>query len=280
MDNTTEKKYDDYVFVTSETTSMADPLEIKTASPFKDLFPVKPSELERIMASMKAKGYDYGHPIILWKGHNQTVVDGHTRLAAAQKLLFSQVPVILKDFKDEAEALEYAIESQVNRRNLTDAELLKCLTELDKRKKTGPTKSLASREAKLGKSAEETAAILGVSRAKVERLRTVNDHASDEVKDAVKDGKLSLNKAYKATMDARHTNEDSYVSDPVGIKADRLLALENSYCSVLTTRTDRELKQHPEIRYSAEEMEHLWENVCIKLKTELEKLIQKGKNGK
>ena len=268
MDNTTEK-FDDFLFVTQDTATMANPLEIKTASPFKDLFPVKPNDLERVMASMKAKGYDNGHPIILWEGHDLTVIDGHTRLTAAQKLLFARLPVILKKFKDEAEALEYAIESQVNRRNLTDAELLNCLTELDKRKKTGPAKSLASREAKLGKSAEETASILGVSRAKVERLRTVNDHASDEIKDAVKDGKLSLNKAYKATMDARHAEECSDEADPVDTKADRLLALENSYCCALTARTDRELKQYPEIRYSAKELAALRKKIVEKLDAEL-----------
>ena len=275
MDNITEK-FDNYLFVTQDTSTMANPLEIKTASPFKDLFPVKQNDLERVMASMKAKGYDNGHPIILWEGHDLTVVDGHTRLAAAQKLLFARIPVILKKFKDEAEALEYAIESQVNRRNLTDAELLNCLTELDKRKKTGPAKSLASREAKLGKSAEQTAALLGVSRAKVERLRTVSDHASDEIKDAVKDGKLSLNKAYKATMDARHAEEDSDETDSDDIKADRLLALENSYCCAIAARTDRELKQYPDVRYSAKELAALRKKIIEKLDAELNRF--KGNN--
>ena len=275
MDNITEK-FDNYLFVTQDTSTMANPLEIKTASPFKDLFPVKQNDLERVMASMKAKGYDNGHPIILWEGHDLTVVDGHTRLAAAQKLLFARIPVILKKFKDEAEALEYAIESQVNRRNLTDAELLNCLTELDKRKKTGPAKSLASREAKLGKSAEQTAALLGVSRAKVERLRTVSDHASDEIKDAVKDGKLSLNKAYKATMDARHAEEDSDETDSDDIKADRLLALENSYCCAIAARTDRELKQYPDVRYSAKELAALRKKIVEKLDAELNRF--KGNN--
>ena len=275
MDNTTEK-LDDFLFVTQDPTTMANPLEIKTASPFKDLFPVKQTDLERVMASMKAKGYDNGHPIILWEGHDLTVVDGHTRLAAAQKLLFARIPVILKKFKDEAEALEYAIESQVNRRNLTDAELLNCLTELDKRKKTGPAKSLASREAKLGKSAEQTAALLGVSRAKVERLRTVSDHATDEIKDAVKDGKLSLNKAYKATMDARHAEEDSDETDSDDIKVDRLLALENSYCCAIAARTDRELKQYPDVRYSAKELAALRKKIVEKLDAELNRF--KGNN--
>ncbi|MBR5679126.1 MAG: ParB N-terminal domain-containing protein, partial [Clostridia bacterium] len=186
MSDTTEKKYDDYVFVSSEEVSMLDPTIIKTASPFKDLFPVREAELDRVVESMKADGYDSAHPIILWAGHNVTVVDGHTRLAAAKKLLFAQIPVIHKEFKDEAEALEYAIKSQRNRRNLTDADLLRCVTELDKRMKEGRPGKTATNLAVNGRSSENTAKLLGTSRGKVEKIRTINDHASDEVKEAVK----------------------------------------------------------------------------------------------
>ena len=271
MDNTTEKKYSEQVFVTPESVSFVDPDEVKTSSPFKDLFLVKTADLENVEEDMKAHGYDSAHPIIIWAGHDMTVIDGHTRLAAAKKLMFPRIPAIIKTFKDEAEALEYAIKTQRNRRNLTDAELLNCLTELDKRKKTGPARSLASRDAKLGKSAEQTAALLGVSQAKVERLRAVNDHASDEVKEAVKDGKLSVNKAYKATMEARHAAKREN-SDPEQIKADRLLALEASYCSALTARTDRELKMHPDIRYTDDELTDLAMKIVDKLKDELKRL--------
>ena len=271
MDNTTEKKYSEQVFVTPESVSFVDPDEVKTSSPFKDLFLVKTADLENVEEDMKAHGYDSAHPIIIWAGHDMTVIDGHTRLAAAKKLMFPRIPAIIKTFKDEAEALEYAIKTQRNRRNLTDAELLNCLTELDKRKKTGPARSLASRDAKLGKSAEQTAALLGVSQAKVERLRAVNDHASDEVKEAVKDGKLSVNKAYKATMEARHAAKREN-SDPEQIKADRLLALEASYCSVLTARTDRELKQYPDVRYTDDELTELAVKIIDKLKDELKRL--------
>ena len=270
MDNA-EKKYDGQVFVTSESVSMIDPDVVKTASPFKDLFQVRPTDLANVEADMKANGYDSAHPVIIWAGHNMTVIDGHTRLAAARKLMFPQIPAIIKNFKDESDALEYAIKTQRNRRNLTDAELLNCLTELDKRKKTGPARSLASRDAKLGKSAEQTAALLGVSQAKIERLRAVNDHASDEVKEAVKDGKLSVNKAYKATMEARHAAKREN-SDPEQIKADRLLALEASYCSVLTARTDRELKQYPDVRYTDDELTDLAVKIIDKLKDELKRL--------
>jgi ParB family chromosome partitioning protein len=271
MDNATEKKYDGQVFVTSESVSMIDPDTVNTASPFKDLFQVRPTDLANVEADMKANGYDSAHPIIIWAGHNMTVIDGHTRLTAAKKLMFPQIPAIIKTFKDEAEALEYAIKTQRNRRNLTDAELLNCLTELDKRKKKGPAKSIASRDAIPGKSAEQTAALLGVSQAKIERLRAVNDHATDEVKEAVKSGKMSANKAYKATMEARHAAKREN-REPEQIKPDRLLALEASYCSALTARTDRELKQYPDIRYTDDELTELAVKIIDKLKDELKRL--------
>ena len=271
MDNTTEKKYSEQVFVTPESVSFVDPDDVKTSSPFKDLFQVRPADLENVEEDMKAHGYDSAHPIIIWAGHDMTVIDGHTRLAAAKKLMFPRIPAIIKTFKDEAEALEYAIKTQRNRRNLTDAELLNCLTELDKRKKKGPAKSIASRDAIPGKSAEQTATLLGVSQAKIERLRAVNDHATDEIKEAVKSGKMSANKAYRATMEARHAAEREN-SDPEQIKAERLLALEASYCSALTARTDRELKQYPDIRYTDDELTDLAVKIIDKLKDELKRL--------
>jgi len=39
--------------------------------------------LDEIAADMKANGYDFAHPIIIWAGHKVTVVDGHTRLAGS-----------------------------------------------------------------------------------------------------------------------------------------------------------------------------------------------------
>jgi hypothetical protein len=67
-----------------------------------------------------------------------------------------------------------------NRRNLTDAEIIRCIEVLDRRKKQGEGQERdkgqfqpkASNEA-IGKSAKETAKVVGVSRAKVERARTV-----------------------------------------------------------------------------------------------------------
>ena len=78
-----------------------------------------------------------------------------------------------------------------DRRNLTDADIVRLVAELDKRRTRaevasigGTTggrgrNSLAQSGAKLSnKSADETAAVIGISARKVERTRTVLDKAA------------------------------------------------------------------------------------------------------
>jgi hypothetical protein len=105
-----------------------------------------------------------------------------------------------KAFADENEALQYAIRCQRNRRNLKDFEIMKCLEELDKRKPQGQRNDLAQDCAKFGKSAQETAGILGICTRKVEQTRTVMDRAPEDVKVAVQSGKMSINAAYNRTV--------------------------------------------------------------------------------
>jgi hypothetical protein len=90
-----------------------------------------------------------------------------------------------------------------NRRSLTDAELLKCVTVLDERKKTGPKNSFTPSGVKLGASSETTAELLGVSPRTVERVRTVLDHAPEPLREAVERGEKTVNAAYTETQERR-----------------------------------------------------------------------------
>jgi len=176
---------------------------LKTAEPFSSLFPVRETVLAEIIEDMNINGFDAGHPIVLW---NMTIVDGHTRLRAAIAAGIEDVPVICRKFTDECDALEYAIRSQRNRRNLTDWELFQCLKKLDFRKKIGRPGINCSYQA--GKSSDVLAEMLGISRAKIEKLRAIMDHGSDEVKDAIRQGKYSINGAYQAVMEPRRKHPD------------------------------------------------------------------------
>ena len=249
--------------------SMMPTLEIRTASPFKDLFPIRETTLNEIVEDMKKNGYDYAHPITIWAGHKVTVVDGHSRLKAALQVGMSKVPIMLRNFADEEEALQYAIHSQSGRRNLTDADLLNCISLIDTKYSRGGS-SKATREA-FGKSAQKTADLLGISRGKVEKLRTVNDHASSQVKDAILNGELSVNKAYNETMAARRAEKRA--SEPVSetckpvtddwenetftmeeqleiIKKHRIINIPEIIIDTLERTVKQEKNNYPDIHYS------------------------------
>ena len=253
-----------YLFVTKEEVMMLDPMAIHTASPFKDLFPIREKDLKNIEESMKNNGFNSGLPITLWAGHDTIVVDGHTRLAAAQKLLFARIPVILKNFKDEDEALKYAIEMQTNRRNLTDAELINCINELDKRMKEGRPEKTATRVAVNGRSSENTAKLLGTSRGKVEKIRAINDHASDEVKEAVKSGEMSVNMAYNKTMDARRQEENRNGSDQ-GLAM--LMEAQKKIARAINTQIDNLMKKYPGTEFNGVHARTLYREICKELIT-------------
>ncbi len=167
---------------------------LKTAEPFCSLFPIRPTVLSEIIEDMNKNGYDACQPIVVW---NMTVVDGHTRLRAAVAAGIKMVPVICRRFADEDEALEYAIKTQRNRRNLTDWELFQCLQKLDFKKKRGRNAASA------GKSSIAVAAALGISAKKVEKLRAISDYGTDEVKNALRRGEYTVNGAYEAVMAPR-----------------------------------------------------------------------------
>ena len=76
------------------------------------------------------------------------------------------IPVVTKEFATEVDALEYAISSQRNRRNLTEAEMFSCIHELDKRKSEGRPPKTATGVAVSGRSSEQTAKLLKTSAAK------------------------------------------------------------------------------------------------------------------
>lgn len=176
------------------------PAELITRPPFASLFPIRRELQARITQSMREKGFDESKPINVWRDE-MIVVDGHTRRQAAIEAK-TEVIVCFHDFKDDDDAMDYAIANQRDRRNLTDAELASLVLAVDSRKKAGrPTseKELASSDANSGKSAAKTAALTGTSPKKVEKIRAIADHAEatgdEEELDAVLKGEKSINMA-------------------------------------------------------------------------------------
>jgi ParB family chromosome partitioning protein len=211
--------------------------DIKTASPFCDLFPVRKRVLDDIVWDMRRNGYDNSQPLVLWKDHGNVVIDGHTRLSAAKKANIYQIPIIFKAFSDEEDALKYAIACQKNRRNLSDSELVACVVELDKRKDKISCLKQNLTVAPCGatvRSSQETAELLGINHRKVERIRTIMDNAPDEIKRMVKTGRMTVNSAYNRTVGARRNEKFGK-------------AVLDDFCNLTIKRFDRE-----ELRYIAD----------------------------
>ncbi len=201
------------------------PREIKTHKSFEALFPIRPELLERIEEGMTLWEYDESQPIIVgtWEGQDTPVcIDGHTRLQAAINVGIAEVPVYEYEFDSEQEAIDHAINLQQNRRNMTDAELMVCVALLDsKRPRGGDRRSEQAKSKPSGDgnensrsaSAKETAEKVGIGTRKVEKARTVLGKGDLDTVEAVKTGKMSINKAYQEVQKKAGKKSDEKIKD-------------------------------------------------------------------
>lgn len=179
--------------------------QLTKAEPFASLFSIKAEIFEAIKADMAVNGFDPSKPVNVWRKPDGTriLIDGYTRVRAAEELGLLRVTAYEKTFATEAEALAYAIHTQKDRRNLSDAELLR-LIELVDRPQTGFNTPVASIEATAGKprkTAEITADTIGTSRTKVERARTVLSDPEEAT--AVRRGEKTIHQAAEAAKAKR-----------------------------------------------------------------------------
>jgi ParB family chromosome partitioning protein len=130
-----------------------------------------------------------------------------SHLADASAAGLTEVWVYLHAFESEQQALEYAIRNQRNRRNLTAGEILRCVAALDQRGDKTTNLRQNQTDTPIGvsekPSSHATADLLGISPRQVERVRTVLDHAPEDVKTAVLTGEKSIHRAYVETQEAR-----------------------------------------------------------------------------
>jgi ParB family chromosome partitioning protein len=181
--------------------------QLTKAEPFASLFSIKAEVFGAIKADMAINGFDPSKPVNVWRKPDGTrvLIDGYTRVRAAEELGLLRVTGYEKSFTSEAEALAYAIHTQRDRRNLSDAELLR-LIELVDRPQTGFNTPVASIEATAGKprkTAEITADTIGTSRAKVERARAVLSDPEEAA--AVRRGEKTIHQAAEAAKAKRTT---------------------------------------------------------------------------
>jgi len=152
------------------------------------IFQVNEKLVEEIYQKILSFGYDESQPVVLQKG-TMTILDGHTRLAAAKKAGLEEIPVVEKEFEDREEAILYTYERQALRRNLTGAEVIMVAQMLiaQGRKKRDNT----------GRAAEQFAERINVGASLIYHAQAIIKSGNEEVIEAVKNGEMSITEGYK-----------------------------------------------------------------------------------
>jgi len=164
--------------------------------------PLTAEEYQQLTDNILAEGIR--EAILTWNG---TIVDGHNRYAIAQEF---GIPFTTKatEFSNLNECKEWMIRNQFGRRNLQAFQRSVLALELeqvfrDKAKANqaiqykGSSLSQKSDEVKPIKTGKELAKIANVSHDTIAKVKVLQAKASDEVKEQLRTGEVSINQAYK-----------------------------------------------------------------------------------
>lgn len=178
-------------------------MELIINQKFRDLIPeISSEEYQLLEESILNEGCR--EAIVTWNG---CILDGHNRYEICQKHHIG-FKTLEKEFDNEEEAKIWIIHNQLARRNLPVHErtrlalLLKPAIEEKAKEKqrqhggTAPGKSLSQKSDEVS-TKKELAKLAGVSHDTVRKVETIEKEGSPEIKDAVRKGKISVNKAYK-----------------------------------------------------------------------------------
>lgn len=170
--------------------------------------PLAADELTQLEANILQDGCR--DPIVVWE---DTIIDGHNRYAICKNhgLTFKTVTI---EFTDRSHAKEWIIRNQFGRRNLAPYVRVSLALELEstiaERAKANQKLSEGAGNKGLTKSSNlsepintraEIAKTAGVSEDTVAKVKTIKAKASDEVKQKVASGEMSINKAYQQTKE-------------------------------------------------------------------------------
>jgi ParB-like chromosome segregation protein Spo0J len=187
--------------------------QIKTHPTFVELLPVDEELLEKMIQDMRANGYYESEPIVLgvWPDQEEPVlIDGHMRIRAASEAGIRQVPSVTVEFANELNALQHAINLQTVRRISTDGAFYRLCEQYDRLMERGGdrrSKDAKSRMTRVSNfvgrsaSARRTAALIGCHYRKVDKIRKIRRDGTPQIQDAVRNDKLTINKAYKLIRD-------------------------------------------------------------------------------
>lgn len=180
-------------------------LQVKIADlpqeyPHKDAVPaMTPVDKQNLFASVAAHGVKV--PILTY-GPRCDILDGHHRIAAAHAAGLTHIPMRFMGDLSAAEAAEWAVRYNVERRQLNDYQTYELLANIagEEKEKTRRAK-IAGTPA--GRESERVAARMGMSKDSVKRAKKVKEQGAPELKARVRSGQTSLKAGAREIDEAR-----------------------------------------------------------------------------
>lgn len=185
-------------------------MSIKIDKEFESLIPpLSDDEFKQLEENCLRDGIR--DPLILWSLPNgdNILVDGHNRWKiAAQHGGMSFTTKSMK-FDDRDEVKAWIIRNQFGRRNLSAydrsvlALKLKPLIAEKAKKRQGTRTDRGNIVQKSARSRDELAKVAGVSHDTIRRVERIEKEAPEGIKQAVREGRLSINQAFNSTFPKR-----------------------------------------------------------------------------
>lgn len=187
-------------------------MSIRIDKEFESLIPpLTDEEFKQLEENIVREGIR--DPLVVWHVPNgdDILIDGHNRWKIAAKHAGIRFDINRKNFPDRDAVAEWICNNQLGRRNLNILDREKLMDkkrEIAKKRarerqatSTGGSKpQLMERlpQAEKGSVRDIIGKELGISGRQVDKLHAINQKASEEVKQAVRTGEMSVNQAYNS----------------------------------------------------------------------------------
>ena len=186
--------------------------ELKIDENFKTLIrPLAEQEFNQLEESILQNGIL--NPVIVTRDY--IVIDGHHRYSVAQKHNL-RIPIKIMAFNSRNDIELWIIKNQFARRNLSKYErgllalrLKPVISAMAKENQGSRTDLTSVRNLTNVDTKKEIAKIAGISHDTIAKIELIDNEATDEMKQLIRDKKLSIDKAYKTIKSANPIKSSS-----------------------------------------------------------------------
>ena len=166
---------------------------IRDEDPFRSLNPIDNAQRERLKDSIRKNGFMKSNPILIWRVRRNgkwdyILIDGYSRCAVLEAMGITEVWAIIHDYASLDEAVTAARYQEYSRRHDDAKSLYQQFEKLN----------LEELKNQPGRLNEIVAKQLGISAHNAHKLLQINAKAPDEVKSALREGKISTASAFKS----------------------------------------------------------------------------------